>query len=60
MLDNLASIEDLNHEDEFDGEAPMDCAYIYNHSPIKNEIIDTMRKHGGKARICDEDIYGDL
>ena len=36
------------------GSAPLDRAYNYNNSPIKQEIIDLIRSKGGKANKYDE------
>ena len=47
-------IEYINHEDEVDGETPLDCVYIYNFSTIKDEIIHVIRNYGGKTNKYDE------
>ena len=36
------------------GNTPVDLAYQYNNSPIKQEIIDLIRSKGGKANYYDE------
>ena len=33
---------------------PLDCAYLLNRSPIKQEIITLLRSKGGKANNYDE------
>ena len=33
---------------------PLDYAYEYNDSPIKNEIVSLLRKYGGKANKYDK------
>ena len=35
------------------GETPLDRAYFYNRSPIKQEIIALIRSKGGKANYHD-------
>ena len=36
------------------GYTPLDCAYEFNNSPIKNEIVSLLRKYGGKANEYDK------
>ena len=36
------------------GGTPLDCAYVNNHSPIRQEIIALLRSKGGKANNHDE------
>ena len=35
-------------------QTPLDFAYKYNKSPIKNEIVSLLRKYGGKANYYDK------
>ena len=35
------------------GNTPLDEAYHYNYSPIKNDIVQLIRQHGGKANYYD-------
>ena len=41
------SLNSIN-EKNWDGDTPLDCAYKYNKSPIKQKIIDLIRSKGGK------------
>ena len=43
----------INHQNK-DGSTPLDCAYAYNNSPIKNDIVSLLRKYGGKAYCHDK------
>ena len=36
------------------GDTPLDLAYYFNKSPIKNEIVSLLRKYGGKANYYDK------
>ena len=33
---------------------PLDCAYLLNRSPLRQEIIALLRSKGGKANLIDE------
>ena len=43
----------INHQTKY-GETPLDYAYGYNRSPIKNDIVSLLRKYGGKANYYDK------
>ena len=47
------SLESINKIWQFQGMTPLDCAYDYNDSPIKNDIVQLIRQHGGKANCYD-------
>merc|ERR1711907_675200 len=38
----------------YDERTPLDNAYLFNHSPIKNDIVSLLRKYGGKANCYDK------
>ena len=44
------SLNSINKKEDWKGGTPLDEAYRYNNSPIKQKIIDLIRKHGGKKR----------
>eukprot|EP00944_MAST-04C_sp_MAST-4C-sp1_P011910 g11910.t1 len=43
----------INHQSNY-GSTPLDLAYGYNDSPIKNDIVSLLRKYGGKANCYDK------
>ena len=43
----------INQKNKY-GDTPLDYAYEYNNSPIKNEIVSLLRKYGGKANCYDK------
>ena len=43
----------INQKDKY-GSTPLDYAYAFNDSPIKNEIVSLLRKYGGKANCFDK------
>ena len=45
--------EIINHQNKY-GHTPLDYAYRYNNSPIKNDIVSLLRKYGGKANYYDK------
>jgi len=47
------TLDSINKKDG-DGETPLDCAYHFNHSPLRQEIIALLRSKGGKANYFDE------
>ncbi len=47
------SLESINKIWQFQGMTPLDCAYDYNEGPIKNDIVQLIRQHGGKANCYD-------
>ena len=47
------SLDSINKKDRR-GFTPLDCAYLNNHSPIRQEIIALLRSKGGKANYFDE------
>ena len=49
------SINDINHKED-NGFTPLDYCYADNSSPIQQDIITLIRKHGGKANRYDK--YG--
>ena len=49
------SLNSINKKDG-DGETPLDCAYRYNDSPHRQEIIALIRSKGGKAN--EHDVNG--
>ena len=51
LLTNMP-LTSINKKD-CDGSTPLDCAYIVNRSPIRQEIIALIRSKGGKANWCD-------
>ena len=45
----------INQKDnKLNGNTPLDLAYEYNKSPIKNDIVALLRKYGGKANCYDK------
>ncbi len=36
------------------GDTPLDCAYLLNRSPFRQDIIALLRSKGGKANLIDE------
>ena len=45
-------LESINKKNS-GGETPLDYAYGLNSSPIKNDIVQLIRQHGGKANGYD-------
>ena len=48
------SLNSINKKAGFRGFTPLDWAYKYNDSPIRQEIIALLRLKGGKANCHDE------
>ena len=48
------TLDSINKKDRF-GRTPLDCAYKFNNSPIKQKIIDLIRSKGGK-RAKEEEV----
>jgi ankyrin repeat protein len=48
LLLNHMSIDSINKK-QFGGYTPLDCAYVHNNHPIRQEIIDLLRSKGGKS-----------
>merc|ERR1711991_882823 len=46
------SLESINKKHQW-GETPLDFAYQNGRSPIKNDIVQLIRQHGGKANCYD-------
>ena len=46
--------EIINQKTNVSGYTPLDYVYVYNDSPIKNEIVSLLRKYGGKANRYDK------
>ena len=53
---NRKDIKNIINQKNNYGDTPLDCAYKYNKSSIKNDIIKLLRQYGGKANFYDE--YG--
>jgi hypothetical protein len=53
LLTNM-SLDSINKKSRWGGETPLDRAYFYNRSPIRQEIIALLRLKGGKANYYDE------
>ena len=51
LIDNYngKDIKTIINQKDNNGDTPLDYAYEYNNSPIKNEIVSLLRKYGGKA-----------
>ena len=50
LIDNYnGNIKTIINQKNKYGNTPLDYAYRYNNSPIKNEIVSLLRKYGGKA-----------
>ena len=47
------TLDSINKKDR-GGFTPLDCAYCYNRSPLRQEIIALLRSKGGKANYYDE------
>ena len=41
-------LEDINHKADTDKDTPLDACYLWNKSPIKQQIIELMRSKGAK------------
>ncbi len=55
LIDNYnGNIKNIINQKNNDGVTPLDCAYKYNNSPIKNDIVALFRKYGGKANYYDK------
>ena len=48
------SLNSINKKGFWGGLTPLDDAYRYNHSPIRQEIIALLRLKGGKSNHYDE------
>ena len=46
--------EIINQKNSIYGYTPLDYAYTWNNSPIKNDIVSLLRKYGGKANSYDK------
>ena len=46
-------LESVNKKANVTGYTPLDCAYFNYYSPIKNDIIQLIRQHGGEATYFD-------
>ena len=44
----------INKQEKIDGYTPIDCAYYYNHSTVRDDIVTLLRKNGGKANYYDK------
>ena len=54
LIDNYnGNIKTIINQKNY-GWTPLDCAYKFNNSPIKNEIVSLLRKYGGKANYYDK------
>ena len=53
LLTNM-SLTSINKKGDYGGYTPLDCAYKFNKSPIKQKIIDLIRSKGGKANNYNE------
>ena len=50
LIDNYnGNIKEIINQKNKYGYTPLDYAYEYNNSPIKNDIVSLLRKYGGKA-----------
>ena len=49
LLLNNMKLEDINHINTW-GHTPLDNCYEYNHSSIKQQLIDLIRQKGGKRQ----------
>ena len=54
LLLSHMSLDSINKK-QFGGYTPLDLAYRFNRSPIRQEIIALLRSKGGKANEYDED-----
>ena len=56
LIDNYngKDIKKIINQKTRSGWTPLDYAYEYNHSPIKNNIVSLLRKYGGKANYYDK------
>ena len=57
LIDNYngKDIKDIiNQKNNYYGYTPLDCAYQYNKSPIKKDIVALLRQFGGKANYYDK------
>ena len=55
LIDNYnGNIKEIINRKEWNGWTPLDCAYWYNDSSIKNDIVSLLRKYGGKAYCHDK------
>jgi hypothetical protein len=46
------SLEQINHKNTY-GYTPLDYAYSFNKSPIRNDLIQLIREYKGKANCHD-------
>ena len=53
------TLKDINYADEHDAETPLDVAYFYNFSPIRDDIVNVIRKYGGttNAYVETEEVW---
>ena len=55
LIDNYnGNIKTIINQKNNNGRTPLDYAYEYNKSPIKNEIVSLLRKYGGKGNKYDK------
>ena len=55
LIDNYnGNIKDIINQKNDDGYTPLDCAYTWNDSPIKKDIVALLRQNGGKADRYDK------
>ena len=56
LIDNYngKDIKDIINQKTNYGYTPLDCAYKYNKSPIKKDIVALLRQFGGKANCYDK------
>ena len=55
LIDNYnGNIKTIINQKNNYGSTPLDYAYEFNNSPIKNEIVSLLRKYGGKANWFDK------
>ena len=50
LLLNNMKLEDINHKEDTSGFTPLDHCYYFNHSSIKQQLIDLIRQKGGKRK----------
>ena len=53
LIDNYNGKDIINQKNKY-GRTPLDCAYKYNKSPIKKDIVALLRQFGGKANYYDK------
>ena len=47
-------IKDIINQKNDDGYTPLDCAYTWNDSSVRDAIVALLREHGGKADRYDK------